>query len=1139
MFSMYKLDDLQDRATDPEALIWVNANAGTGKTTVLTTRVLKLLLTGTRPSKILCLTYTKAAASEMQNRIIDRLRHWVTLEHSALSNDIQTLTGTKPSNIMMQHARGLFIEVLESAEGLNVQTIHSFAQSLLRRFPIEAGISPYFRIMDEQESTIYAEQAMQLMLQNLQAGNLPQLEQAAAKLINETSEDSLKKILQSALQDVMKWKQLIEHPGGIEKFKTDLFALFDIASDLTVETLQEQFIATDGIENEQIKTVISYFEQEKYNQQYISKLNQALQLKYEGKLYNDADIETYIRAFITKTNNTPNKNIAKFDENEQIAAFLQQEQHKALKYLREKATLNSIHKTLNYYALIDAMFAYYRHLTTKHNVLDYQQLLIKAEQLLTSASKQSGWVMFKMDGGIEHILVDEAQDTSPEQWRIIKALTEEFFTGDSQIQKTRTLFIVGDEKQSIFSFQGADVAEFQKMRSWFSERASQSARALETIALEKSYRSAGCVIEAINAVTRMQQFQGTHFAKENIFAGKVVMLPVMLKTSDKTDNSNEASDSDNDDDNNEELQVVLGKRLAKKIQSWMEQGKYIESAKRNIQPEDVMVLVRRRSALVQTLTNELKRYGIAVQGTDRLTLTDHIAVQDMIAFGRWLTLPEDDYALACILRSPLGMISDDALFSIAHKRDGSLWDALQKAPQNEQTNDIISLLKRYLNKVDNIDAYQLFYQLLYMDKKSLAMSARLGNESVAILEEFLNQAQIYQSKNPASMQGFIQYIEENSIEIKCNNSLPNAVRIMTVHGAKGLEAPIVILADTADSRKPREDVSWLPTSIGNLPYCMPEKISHNEITKQFAEAIHAKHMQEYQRLLYVAITRAKDELIITGYRASTKPDEHSWYALLEKALVDIAEFQDHFEDDVSVHIIPSSKESHSQQIHQSLPEWLLHSLSPPENKPKQLKASELNQFKQEAKRQTDEQHITAKDFGVLLHRCIETMFSINDSDVTQADIEKTVNALPTSTHLEIKQKLTSQLTNLITYSDTAFLFKKSTRLVETPMSGSKLINGIVQQISAVIDLCVIQGEIAWLVDFKTSEHVPSSTQDIPKNYLSQLAIYKQFLANIFPEKTILTALVWTAAPYFQEIPEALLAAELLDEAQAAPYILND
>lgn len=1117
---LHKLDPAQRQATDPKALIWVNANAGTGKTTVLTNRVLRLLLAGTNPAKILCLTYTKAAASEMQNRIIERLRHWVTLDEAALKIDILTLTEISPSDATLKRARGLFIEVLEHAEGMNVQTIHAFAQSILRRFPVEAGVSPYFRIMDEQEAVIILEQALQMMLQRLHAGQLPELEDAAKWALKEASDASLKKILQNALAESTKWRSLVNLPRGLTQFKAMLTSMLDIAEDHSEEKLLQAFCACTESHTNDIKTVIAIIEQAGYSQQYMLKLKEALRARLGG--LQNAQLDSYINAFLTN-DYTPRKGLEKFDQHETLSAFLQQEIPRVRGFVLQRAKLRALRKTLSYYALIETIFIFYRHLTNKLGVLDYQQLLTQAEQLLTSASKSSGWVMYKMDGGLEHILVDEAQDTSPEQWLLIKALADEFFTGDAQAKTVRTLFIVGDEKQSIYSFQGADVREFKKMKDWFEERVQHSMRQLNTVMLEKSYRSAQTVIHAINASATGLKFDGTHYAKEGAVTGKVVMLPLVEKEKDE---NGESADEEGAAD---QVQVILGKKLAGMIADWLQNGKLVESEKRAIQPEDILVLVRRRSLLVQTLTNELKRHHIKVQGMDRVILNTHLAIQDMIAFGRWLTLPEDDYSLACILRSPIGNISEEALFALAYGRSHSLWAALNEKSQEGAYTQITTLLKSYLGKVDYKDPYQIFYQLLMKEQKIRNFTGRMGDEAASMLQEFLQQALEYQGKNPASMQGFIQFIEQNAFEIKRTGSLPKAVRIMTVHGAKGLEAPIVILADTADAGQPHEEITWLSEEAGLLPFCMPPKEFHDARMAQHCEAIKQIRLEEYQRLLYVAISRPKDELYITGYRTRNSKYDQSWYATLDSALKDIAEYRP------AIAALPDEPRGantfSAQQPVSALPTFLLAPAPVPQTPSKMRKASQLLTFESDAALVKHENMPNAaKDYGILLHGVIEAAFHLTDGDVNVTHIEQAMAALPEHETQADRQALTKELAQLIQHESTAFLFKRAERLVETPMAGAIELQGRSERVAAKIDLCILGEKEAWLVDFKTSRQIPEKTHHI---YVRQLALYQYFLARIFPQKTIHAALVWTVEPKFEQIPQSLLNAELLDAMQTA------
>jgi ATP-dependent helicase/nuclease subunit A len=1126
------LDDSQAIACRPDAQIWANANAGTGKTTVLTSRVLRLLLAGTKPSKILCLTYTKVAASEVQNRIIDRLRHWVTLDEQQLTSEILTLTNTPPTDATLKRARGLFIDVLESAEGMNIHTIHAFAQSLLRKFPIEAGVSPYFQIIDEQESASLAERAMRLTIQQLASGKLPHITEHAAWLMKEASDQSLRNLLKNALQDLLKWNDLKYHSGGIQYFKQVLAEVYNIPPTLTEAELNHTFFALSEAQMPQVQIAIAWLAEKSNAPDYMVKLQTALQLRLDNVLNIPDNIERYVRAFLTTTN-TPRKNIEKLANSEPSLSFLNKEFTHLKNYVESKATLYSYQKTVSYYALMDVLLEYHQKLSARLGVLDYQQLLIKASALLTSSSNQSSWVMFKLDGGLEHILVDEAQDTSPEQWEIIQALTNEFFVGESKSDVIRTLFIVGDEKQSIFSFQGADVREFNRMKAWFEERASFSNQPLNKVLLSKSYRSAHRIIHAVNVVAEKIGFESTHEARADAGQGRVVMWPVVdykqfVRSDSQDDSIYETAEDVDDSEATTSVQVSLGRKIAQVICHWLAQGKVIEAENRAIKPEDIMILVRRRSALVDTITRQLKKNNIPVQGIDRMVLNEQLVVQDLLAFGRWLTLPEDDYALACILRSPIFGISEEDLFTLAHNRKDTLWGVCQHlSSQHDKFQAIYIFLKPYLAKVDYDDPYTLFYNLLMKDKVMQKFKQRMGIEAVAIIEEFLNQAKIYQTKYPASMQGFIHAMEQSDLEVKRTNVLQDAVRIMTVHGAKGLEAPIVIMADSADAKRPHHDILWVEFDGITLPLCIPSKAERSEFLHHFAEAAREREIAEYHRQLYVAMTRAKNELYISGYRTKNSDFDESWYALLENALKDVAEYSEEIGSETQ-HFAPVNP-LNIKATSYSFPDFVTTTNIPLRNSNNVWRASNLSvpSFVNASQRVD----YNAQEFGILMHECIRRLFYSASDDISQIDIERAIGSIRANYSPEMLTKLGAALTDLVYYSETAFLFKYSDRLVETPMVGTIEILGNNQTISAQIDLCVFRDNIAWLVDFKTSDNVPVSIHDIPKAYLRQMALYRHFVASIFPTKQVRTALVWTAIAKLQEIPDHVLTSELLDVMQ--------
>lgn len=832
--------------------IWVSASAGTGKTTALTGRVLQLLLHGVRPSSILCLTYTNAAAGEMKERIMHRLGTWVTLDEAALREELQRITG-QSSAAMLQRARGLFFTLAEHAENLNIQTIHSFCQSVLRKFPIEAGISPYFSVMDDEKSKTLIDNAFHKLISNIQKPEHEKLRGHMQALFSTISYQSFYEFIQQAINESGLWQLWLDQPGGLQT------CLHKLEEFLELPKLREQ---VNGLTNQRRQSLqdivkICAAQKQKTYQDFASGIEQYLA---------DEDAEAYQSCWLTNAYE-PKKFIDKLAANfPEIAADLEAELQTVLAHVHLSAHEQSYALTSQLYHITEALFTIYHQLCAERSLLDYHQLLYKTQQFLDSEETSLGWVMFKLDGGIDHILVDEAQDTNPLQWQIIKALTLEYFSGEGREKPLRTIFIVGDEKQSIYSFQGANVQDYTKINSWLQQKSSAAQQAFHIKTLLTSYRSAKQIISAVSSMVEHTEIGEAHQSHQP-WQGSVAFWP--LVSADKTAGETQTE--------------ILARQLTEQIQSWLEQGRVLESTGQPVKPQDILVLVRKRGPLPTKMAQHLQNTHINVQGVERLMLKDHIAVQDVLALMQWVSLPTDDYSLACILRSPLADISEEELFELCYGRgEESLWQRL-KASKHQQ---IIELLDWCLAHMASMPIDGFIYELLHKNGHLQAFRKRLGTEVSAIFELLQQKASTFEKEHPRAYSAFIEEILEQNHEVSLSSAAENAVRIMTIHGSKGLEAPIVILADTTQPLKTLASFEWLETDGLKLPCWLPGKAVRSSNLHTKIAQTEAFQKAEDIRLLYVAITRAKEELYIAGLER--KSQQETWYDTLKLALKNIA-----------------------------------------------------------------------------------------------------------------------------------------------------------------------------------------------------------------------------------------------------------
>ncbi|MGN1063378.1 MAG: UvrD-helicase domain-containing protein, partial [Alphaproteobacteria bacterium] len=727
----------QRRASNPLSSVWVSASAGSGKTKVLTDRVLNLLLMTGRPEKIICLTFTKTAAAEMANRISNVLKKWVIMDGADLAAEIERLTGMPADAQILEQARRLFALTLETPGGMKIMTIHGFSQSVLKRFPLEAGVSPHFEILDETASKDMLDTLTHEALKN------PALKKDVSVLASFLNENELSDLLKSVLGYRLKLLNLCRH-SHLESVILNLkkkMNIFGYQSENQI--ICENFNPNDW---ERLKTTC------------LTKKDEIL-----SKKKNDAE------------------------------ALCVLETLERIKHFRIVNATEALLRTAFY------IIELYEREKQIKSLLDYDDLIEYTRRLLNEGDK-AAWVLYKLDGGIDHILVDEAQDTNPHQWSIIRKLAEEFFAGEGASDTIRTIFAVGDKKQSIFSFQNADPEEFDRMRLFFEERVKQAGQDFDLVPFNFSFRSTRAVLEFVNHLLRypparvgvlLPNEDGTHLAFRECDAGLVEIWPL-----EKSEKSNENAPWKPPVERIASLSPVtkLAQKVALKIKHMIETQDILESAGRPVNAGDFLILVQRRNAFVSELVRFLKEYRIPVAGIDRLILTNYIAVQDLLAMAKFALLPEDDLNLAALLKSPLIRLTEDELFTVCYDRgQESLWQRVQCLFPEQA-----AFLGNIMNQADKMPPFEFFSYILSVSEGRKHFEARLGSEVNEALDEFLNLTLAYEKTGILSLQAFLKWIRDKEVEIKrdLDQSSLNAVRIMTVHGAKGLQGNIVFLPDT-------------------------------------------------------------------------------------------------------------------------------------------------------------------------------------------------------------------------------------------------------------------------------------------------------------------------------------------------------
>lgn len=1094
----------QRRAADPAGSVWVAANAGSGKTRVLTERVARLLLEGAPPQKILCLTYTKAAAAEMQSRLFGMLGGWAMMEEGALRAQLSALTGGEIA-IDLDQARRLFAEALETPGGLKIQTIHAFCDSLLRRFPLEAGAPPSFRMLEGREQKALLAEIMD----DLAGG--PVFQDIAA-LLNEDAVESL-------AQDVIANRE--RFAGAVDE--AVIAQAFNAAPPFDEDAAR--LAAIDALDDQALLAMIAAYasgtatEQEKAN-----RLRDAFETK------GLALAEGLGKAFLRK-DGAPLARVATKQSQAAEPNWQALTNHLidiAVSVREARFAAIAADRTARLMRFGAALVERYETAKAAHALLDFDDLVGKAQTLLTS-SEMAQWALYRLDGGVDHILVDEAQDTSPEQWAVIRAIAEEFHSGEGARDGGRTLFVVGDEKQSIYSFQGAAPGEFDRMRRHFDERFRAAETPMEREELAASFRSAPAILSAVDAVFTDGAAEGlsaagapvSHLAFHQTRAGRVDLWPLVEPDDDAPDPE---PWSPVDMPAPREPRARLAGIIADHIADLLDSGARLPGNGRAITPGDIIILLQSRKPMMAPLIRGLKQRGVPVAGADRLMLTEELAVKDLLALLRFAATPDDDLTLAALLRSPLFDVTEEALFDLAHHRKGTLWMALRDQDSREAT-----VLRQVRKHADFLRPYEILEHMLVQEGGRTRMLARLGPEAEDPIDELLAQALAYEAVEPPSLEGFLGWMARGDEEIKRDQEgAGGQVRVMTAHGAKGLEAPVVILPDTMKTVKAdrgklaKVDMAGLPRAAWK-----GKKGEEPALLAAAREDAARAQIEENRRLLYVAMTRAEDWLIVAGAQGKRQSEyADTWYGMVETGLqtmgAEAAEGAAPAGLEGVVRRVATGDDPRkdetaevAQRAEVTPPDW---ALTPPPPARKQrlqaVAASALGAGHDPAHDYSAGQGglppEIARRRGEAIHAALEA--GVEDIAALRQIIAAAAPELNDALIAEgaIEAAKARALPDAARYFGPGAIAEATVSLALDP----KRIVGRIDR------LCVTAAEVAF-VDFK-SDAAPPPPDAPPPAYVAQLAAYRAALQRIYPAKTIVAEILWTAAPRLDRIESGLM-----------------
>ena len=1101
---MIRRDEATERqvqAAMPNVSTWLSANAGSGKTRVLTDRVARLLLEGVSPQHILCLTYTKAAASEMQNRLFKRLGVWAMQDDDRLSAELQELGIASGINKeALNNARTLFARAIETPGGLKIQTIHSFCASLLRRFPLEAGVSPQFTEMDERTTKLLRAEIVEEMAGGEEVGAVD----ALAAYHSDSNFDRLT-------------GEIAKQSTGFGLEQGEIWKLFDLKPDVSEAEILSSVLL--GGEADLFRALMAALKNGSANdQKAFSKLS-----AITPDNISFADIAIMESVFLTGEK-------AKEPFTAKIGSFptkptqqLLGSQIDALNSLMARVevarkiriSLYSAQKTLALHKFAAAFLPRYQQMKQQKGWLDFDDLINLAAKLLNDPYVAQ-WVLYRLDGGIDHILVDEAQDTSPQQWDVIERLAAEFTAGQgANPDRVRTIFVVGDKKQSIYSFQGADPEGFDRMKAHFADKLSKANLLLQPLQLEYSFRSAEPIMRLVDNTFQDRADQGlggemTHRAFKVDMPGRVDLWPIIPKT-DTAEKKDWYDPTDKIAQNHEV--IILAEQIASTIQQMCRKGALIPQENDNsgtyhlrpVTEGDFLILLPRRSALFHEIIRACKNNGLAIAGADRLKIGGELAVKDLTALLAFLATPEDDLSLAAALRSPLLGWDEQALFDLAHRRPDKtyLWAELRE--RRDEFPETLAILDALRKDADYLRPYELLERILTRFGGRKNLLARLGEEAEDGIDALLHQAMGYERMDVPSLTGFITWLQAEEVEIKRQmDGESDRIRVMTVHGAKGLEAPIVILPDTVGRGSGPKDELY-KTDRGDVLWKVSAEDSPKLITTA-RDKLRIAQEQERMRLLYVAMTRAEKWLIVCG---AGKPDSSgkNWHAMIEHGMKASGAVLHGFEVGDGLRLehgdwegLAKLPKDSKEMPDVALPEWATLPAAIPDRSIKSLSPSDLGGAKALAGVGDGLSEEAAMQRGRHIHLLLEHLPLYPPS--RWGALAR--GLLPDADGLD---GILAEVTEILTNPNLAFLFKNSA-LAEVPITANLAELGGAR-IHGEIDRLIISPDQILAVDFKSNAITPDTPTEVPEGILRQLGAYRAALEQVYPDHEIKTAILWT------------------------------
>ncbi|HEY8382255.1 MAG TPA: double-strand break repair helicase AddA [Microvirga sp.] len=1136
----------QRRASDPRVSAWVSANAGAGKTKVLTDRVVRLLLAGAPPGRILCLTFTKAAAANMAIKVFERLGKWVTLNDEALRADLAELQGEAPDAATMRLARRLFARAVETPGGLKIETIHAFCERLLHLVPFEANVPARFAVLDEAQVEEAIDRAIDNVLADASNGGaaFDRFRDALQTISIDAVGDTLRKAIKAAVTK----RTFLRNPDGPQA-SLARFAVEEGLAPGERATEIERAMLEDGLSQDDWRAIAVMLQASK------GKTDQKLADLFRllpGITDEEERLALYLTAFFTNEGE-PRKRLVTKDAGQDLAERLAAEQARLERLEAKRKVARTVERSAALFTLAAEIHARVERHKALVGALDFDDLIGRTLELLSRGD--GAWVLYKLDRGIDHVLVDEAQDTNPEQWQILRLLTEDFTSGSGARGRTlRTLFAVGDPKQSIYSFQGAAPHEFEASRRLWKTQSLNAGLGFEDVSLILSFRSGRSVLSAVDATFKVEvNFKGlsfeagvtgtVHSSARPEAPGHVELWPTEVPADEAEP---DAWTLPVDQPDASAPPVVVAKRVAQAIRCWTTQG---DEWGRRWRPGDILVLMRRRGPAFEAVIRALRAADVPVAGQDRLNVSEHIAVRDLVAAGRAALLPQDDLTLATALKSPLVGLSEDDLMRLAAGRpdEEALVEALERHAREGDGAAALACatLERWRDLARSRGPFGFYVTLLGPLGGRAALAARLGGEAGDAIDVFLCSAhQAELQPDAPSLATFLARYEPSGGREPSGHTVKrdldagrDEVRVMTVHGAKGLEAPIVVVIDGCEVLG--KDPPLIPVTLKTgetVPIWSPGKTFDCAAVAASRETLHERAREEHNRLLYVAMTRAKDRLVIAPYRSGGQTPEQAWCEMVRRGLTQDARGLiratapygplevDLWREGDPV-LLPQSEAAVIAAEAIAEPAWLR---VPVEAEPEPLPPIRPSSALAAADRvRRPGEGPFAAGFrlrGTLIHALLERLPGLpfeRWADGARAYLGARAPRLSA----ELREGIVRDTLGVLTHEPLQPLFGPGSR-AEAPIAGRIVTAAGEALVSGQIDrLAVLDGEVL-LADYKTTARPPGDGDPIPPSHVAQLALYRQLLATIFPGRRVRPFLIWTTGPQVRELGDEELAAAL-------------